>query len=418
MRPTYNLLPVRKQDEVLLRVLRQRLDTILPTAMREADLDLWLILCQEDNPDPVFRTMIPLNTWTPLLQMLVFHDRGEAVGVERINLSMTDTADLYERPWTGTSTPEQWQHLARLVQERDPRRIGVNIGSVNWAAGGLTHNLYNQLVAALPSPYPNRLVSAEAACTRWLMTLSEEELDLYPSIISIAHGIIAECFSRATVLPGVTTTQDLEWAYWQRCADLGFEMAFKPYFRLYRSPADQARYPVEDRVIRRGDVLHCDVGFRYLRLNTDHQELAYVLREGEADAPAGLKRLLAENNRLQEVYLSQFQQGLTGNELLARMLSRAREAGIPSPKVYSHSLGLYLHEPGPLIGLPWEQECCPGRGDVRLEPNTCFTMELSVCDTVPEWGGQELRLGTEQDVAFTAEGCRPLDGVQTAFHLI
>ena len=412
------VLPVREQSDVILRILRRRLETILPVAMREAGLDLWLILCQEDDHDPVFRTMIPMNTWTPILQMLVFHDRGVDEGVERINLSMTNTAGLYETPWKGTDSAEQWRSLERIVAERDPKRIGVNIGSVNWASGGLTHNLYLQLTRALPEKYADRIVSAETACTRWLMTLSEEELELYPYIVSIAHSIIADCFSRETVIPGVTTTEDLEWAYWQRCADLGFEQAFKPHFRIVRDREAKVRYPIGDRVIRRGDVLHCDVGFRYLRLNTDHQELAYVRRDGEEDAPPGLKRLLAENNRLQRIYMEEFRRGLTGNQMLENMLSRARDEGVPSPKVYSHSLGLYLHEPGPLIGLPWEQNRCSGRGDVKLEYDTCFTMELSVGDAVPEWDDGIVHLWTEQDVSFTRDGCRPMDGIQTSFHLI
>ena len=89
-----------------------------------------------------------------------------------------------------------------------------------------------------------------------------------------------------------------------------------------------------------------------------------------------------------------------------------------NPRVYSHNLGLYLHEPGPLIGLPWEQTACPGRGDARLDYQSCFTMELSIEDRVPEWDGQSVRLPTEQDVVFTRQGCLPLAGVQTVFHLI
>jgi Xaa-Pro aminopeptidase len=417
MSSSFPVLPVRQQDQVILKVLRKRLETVLPLAMREANLDMWIILCQEDDHDPIFKTMIPMNTWTPILQMLIFYDRGDA-GIERINLSMTETEDLYDIPWDGTNHHKQWALLAKIVQERNPQRIGINIGEVGWAAGGLTVNLHRQLLQHLPEPFADRLVSAEAAGIRWLMTLTDDELELYPSVVSLAHAFIARTFSREHVIPGLTTADDLEWVYWQYCADCNFEVAFKPYYRILRSEADLAKHPKEDRVIRRSDLLHCDVGFKYLRLTTDHQELAYVLREGERDAPEGLKRLLAEAGRLQQVYLSSFERGLTGNELLHRMLSRAREEGIPNPKVYSHSLGLLLHEPGPLIGLPWEQESCPGRGDVKLEYNTCFTMELSVADAVPEWGNQVVRLPVEQDVMFTPEGCRPIDGVQTAFHLI
>jgi hypothetical protein len=116
--------------------------------------------------------------------------------------------------------------------------------------------------------------------------------------------------------------------------------------------------------------------------------------------------------------MAEFRHGLTGNELLGNILARARREGIPGPRVYSHSLGLFLHEPGPLIGLPWEQEACPGRGDVALDYNNCFTMELSVTGPVAEWDGQELRLSLEQDVAFTRDGCRLIGGRQTAFHVI
>ena len=412
------ILPVRQQDELITRCLNERLEHILPLAMREAGIDMWLILCQEDDPDPVFKTMIPMNTWTPILQMLIFWDRGPDEGIERINLSMTDTGQVYQKPWSGRRFEEQWLLLAKLIQERDPRRIGINIGEVNWAAGGLTYNLYRQLTRALPDGFERRLVSAEAACVRWLMTLSDTELEIYPHLVALAHRIMADCFSPRHILPGVTTTDDLEWAYRQSCADLGLEPAFKPYYRIFRAQSEQSKWGTDVKTIRRGDLVHCDVGFRHLRLCTDHQELAYIRREGETEAPPGLRRLLSENNRLQAIYQAEFKRGLTGNELLRQILSRARQAGVPTPKVYSHSLGLYLHQPGPLIGLPWEQEGCPGRGDVKLDYQSCFTMELSVEDRVPEWDDQSVRLPTEQDVLFSRQGCRPMDGVQTAFHLI
>jgi hypothetical protein len=340
------------------------------------------------------------------------------MGIERINLSMTDTGELYDRPWRGTHHEEQWMMLGEIIQSRKPHRIGINIGRVNWAAGGLTYNLYQQLIEALPQGYPERLVSAEAACTHWLMTLTEEELEIFTHVSAIAHWIIKDCFSRKAITPGVTTTDDLEWAYWQYSLDLGLELSFKPFFRIIRRSRMKQLYPVEDKIIRRGDLLHCDVGIRYLRLNSDHQELAYVLGDGEIQAPQGLVHLLAEGNRLQKIYMGEFQSGLTGNQLLANILGRARAEGIPNPRVYSHSLGLFLHQPGPLIGLPWEQDACPGRGEVALDYNSCFTMELSVEQAILEWDGEMVRLGLEQDVKFTRQGCVPLDGVQTSFHLL
>ncbi len=416
MRPFPRILPMRERAGVIREILEERLHTVLPEAMRESGLDMWIILCQEDDLDPIFKTLIPMDTWCPILQMLIFHDRGDEI--EKINLSMTNTGDLYEKPWQGRNHEEQWPLLAQIVQERNPQRIGINTGAVQWAAGGLTQNLHRQLVEALPPEFAARLESAEPLVTRWAATLSEREVALYEHVAAVAHALLADCYSPATVVPGLTTTDDLEWHYWQRAADLGLEVAFKPFFDLVRSPAAREQFGPEDDTIRPGDVIHSDVGIRYLGLNSDHQQLAYVLRPGETDAPAGLKALLAHAHRLQDIFMDEFEAGLSGNELLARILGRAKDTDIPGPRVYSHSLGHFLHQPGPLIGLPWEQECCPGRGDVILQPNNSFTMELCVSGPVPEWEADNVTLSVEEDVVFTTDGCRPIDGRQTEFALI
>lgn len=412
------VLSIREQDGISRAILRKRLATVLPEAMRAAKIDMWIILCQEDNHDPIFNTMIPVRTWAPILQMLVFFDRGAEAGVECLNLSMTDLGDLYEKVWHGTYHTEQWPRLAEIVAERDPKRIGVNVGSIQWCAGGLTWNLQQQLVRSLGSKYVDRLVSAEAACVYWASVLTEEELTFYPHIVRATKRIIADCYSSATLTPGITTTDDLQWAFMQYSRDRGLDLSFVPFFRLHRSTLAQTHHPLDDKIIRPGDLIHCDVGNKYLRLCSDLQEWAYILRDGESEAPAGMQALFTQVGRLQKVYMESFEAGLSGDALLKRMLDRAHGEGVPNPRVYSHGLGYFLHEPGPLIGLPWEQSSNPGRGDVRLQEGTVFTMELSIEDAVPEWGGQMVRLASEQDVRFLGGKCLPLDTLQYTFHLV
>jgi Xaa-Pro aminopeptidase len=378
---------------------------------------MWLILCQEDTPDPVHATMIPMDTWCPILQVLVFYDPGAGASVERINISGTDTHDLFDRPYKGQVEGEQWALVRKIIEERKPRRIGINTGSIQWAAGGLTQNLYSQLVRNLPPGSVDRLVSAEPAAVRWLSTLTGGEIEVFEHVVAVAHSIIADCYSRRAILPGVTTTTDLVWHYWQRAADLGLELAFRPFFKLIRSDTARTRFGEADMVIRPGDVVHCDVGIKYLRLNSDHQHLVYIQRPGEESAPAGMQRLYAQAVRLQDIFMAEFRRGLTGNQLLTNILARARAEGVPGPRIYSHSLGLLLHEPGPLIGLPWEQVSCAGRGDVPLEDGSAFTMELSVEGPVPEWNG-DVRLPLEEDVVFTGGVCRPVHCRQTEFLLL
>jgi len=411
------ILPVREQSNLIRELVMNRLDTVLPLAMREADLDMWIILCQEDDLDPVYKTMIPMDCWSPILQMLIFVDEGDGK-IKRYNVSGTDTKDLYERPYIGQLEEKQWPVLLDLVSRREPKTIGVNIGAVKWSGGGLTYNLYRQLKERLPRKYSERLVSAEKAAARWGATLTNREIDLFQHVIKIAHYIIADCFSRTTITPGVTTIDDLVWFYWQRVIDLGLDLAFRPYFTIIRNEVDTIYYGKGSNIILPGDIIHCDVGIKYLRLNSDNQYLAYILKRGETDVPEGLKSLMAQSNQLQDIFMDEFRRGISGNELHQNILKRARKEGISSPRVYSHSLGLFLHQPGPLIGLPWEHENPLPRGEMLMEYNYAFTMELSTEGSVREWNNQNVRYSMEEPVVFTKEGCRTLNGRQTEFYLI
>jgi Xaa-Pro aminopeptidase len=385
---------------------------------------MWILACNEDNLEPIFETMMPFENWCPITQLLVLFDRGPAKGVERLNISRTDTQGLFTNAWDAAAFDakkgeSQWECLGRMVRERAPKKIGLNEGEIQWAASGLTSVLKAKIAAAVGPQLAARFASAEPLATLWAETLTDNEIEIMERAQAVSHSIIAEMFSNAVVTPGLTTVDDLRYFYWQRVADLGLKVSFSPFVSIRaRSAADREKFGKDDKIIRPGDLIHCDVGLKYMRWNSDAQEVAYVLKPGETDAPEPLNKLMAEANRLQDIYCAEFKAGLTGNELLGNMLKQARETGVPNPRIYSHSLGLFLHEPGPLIGLPWEQVNNVGRGDVKLVPMSCFTCELSVTAPVPLWGGMDFRLPIEQAVVFTGEKVVFLDGRQTAFHLI
>lgn len=418
------VLRIRERADLVNTITLKRLEVLVPKFMRETGIDMWIIACNEDDLDPIFQTMIPYRQWCPITQILVFYDGGPDKGVERLNVSRTDMPDFYERVWDAAAwdnkkKESQWTCLGRIVRERDPKRIGINEGQAQWAAGGLTVVLKNRLVEAIGPVYAARLESAESLATLWAETLLVEEIKLMERTAAFSHAIIAETFSTKVVTPGQTTVEDLSYHYWQRVADLGLELAFYPFFSIReRRPDMIEKYGKDDKVIRPGDFIHCDVGLKYMYYNSDHQEWAYVPRLSETDVPETFKEIMAQCNRLQDVYCAEFKTGLTGNQLLTNILDTAKENGISKPRIYSHSLGYFLHEPGPLIGLPWEQVNNPGRGDVELVPNSCFTAEMSVTMPVPEWDGKEFRMSLEQDIVFTGERCYFLDGRQTQFHII
>ena len=415
--------------------LAERFERVLPEVMRREGIDMWVVVCREHAEDPVYPTLVPYpNMFAWRLTMLLFFDRGGAAGVERIAVNPYGSGDFnreigdHYRPGWVDPAEDPWARLARLVRERDPKRIAIDESKVFAFADGLSATLKERLAAALGPELAGRLVSAERLAVGWLEKRVPAELAFYARLAALNRRVAAEAFSRAVIEPGVTTIDDLAWWTRERFAALGVEAWFQPIFYILRPPegtageaaggaSAAASGEADRRVVRPGDVLRCDIGFAALGLTTDLQEVAYVLREGETDAPAGWREALSLGNRLQDILAAEFREGRTGNETLAAALAAARAEGLEA-RIYSHPLNRYGHGAGSRVGLPDMQGGVPGMGDYPLHIDTCWAIELGVAAVVPEWGGQKVQLALEQSAVFTAAGVAYPAGRQTTFRLI
>ena len=417
---TQHVLAERDRPAVINRVLEHRLEHLLPALMRETGLDMWLVINREYVEDPVYLSLVPAPVFhARRLSMLVFFDRGEGQPLEQLTVSRYAMPG-YTSAWEGGTEPEQWQRLAAIIAEREPRRIGVNT-SRRWAFGdGLTAGLRDRLHEALGPEMAGRLVSAESLAVRWLETRTPLEMDLYAHAVSIARGVIAEAFSARVITPGVTTTDDVQWYIRQRFTDLGLDTWFTPDVnRQHAGGRCTAETPFcgGDGVIERGDVLHTDVGITYLRLNTDTQEMGYVLRRGETDVPDGLKRALATGNRWQDLLTAEFVTGRTGNEIFARTDAAARRAGI-AHSTYTHPVGFHGHAAGTSIGMWDNQGDVPVTGEWPLSADTAYAIEGNVKAPVPEWNGQLVQIKMEQTALFDGATVTYAAGRQTEWHVV
>lgn len=415
------ILPERARTDAVNAMLKDRLDNTLPALMRETGIDLWLIINREYAEDPVYLTLVPEPTFAARrLSMLVLHDRGPEKGVERLTVSRYPMRGYYEAAWEGGNLEEQWKRLAAILRERNPKKIGINV-SKQWAFGdGLSHGLHEQLVASIDPELRKRLVSAEELAVRWLETRTAMELETYPSVVALARGVIAEAFSDDVITPGVTTTDDVAWYIRQRYTDLGLPIWFMPYVNVQRAGVacgETTDFCGISGVIKRGDVLHTDVGITYLRLNTDTQEMGYVLRAGETEVPEGLQRALATGNRWQDLLTSEFVTGRAGNEILAAARAASEKAGIRAT-IYTHPLGFFGHAPGPTIGMWDNQGPTPVQGDWKLRASTAYAIEGNVKVPVPEWDNQLVQIKLEQSAVFDGKKVTYLAGRQTAWHVV
>jgi hypothetical protein len=419
------VLPERARPAAVNAALTDRLDNLLPTLMREAGLDMWIVINREYAEDPVYLTLVPEPVFAARrTTMLVFFDRpaanGVAKGVERLTVSRYPFRGYYEAAWEGGDIDAQWKRLGEIIRERNPKKIGIDV-SRDWAfADGLTHGLHERLMSVLTPELRTRVVSAEQLVVRWMETRTALELQSYPQIVALARSVVTEAFSNKVITPGVTTTDDVAWYIRQRYADLGLPIWFMPYVNIQRPGAaceTKTDFCGVDGVIQRGDVLHTDVGITYLRLNTDTQEMGYVLELGETDVPDGLKRALATGNRWQDLLTSEFVTGRTGNEILAATRAASLKENIHST-TYTHPLGFFGHAAGPTIGMWDNQGPTPIQGDWKLHPNTAYAIEGNVKVAVPEWNGQLVQIKLEQSAVFDGKRVHYLAGRQTEWHVV
>jgi len=417
---------LREQADVQQQWLSKRMTTVLPALMRKHGVEFWVVPMREYNEDPVFTSIVSPTTFAARRRTIyVFHDTcarmpapPAACDVERVALGGTSQGGVYDavrstKPAAGPAGAttqrqaelwgdEQWQVLKRVVEERNPRAITVNV-SRTWAfADGLSAGEHEGMRAALGPAWSQKLKRVDALAVDLIATRLPEEEAVYRRMQEVVWGIIDTAFSNVVITPGVTRTQDVVWWMRQKVNDLGLGSWFQPSVDVQRMGAT-AEQLGDNPVIQRGDVLHCDFGLVAYRLNTDTQHMGYVLREGETDVPAGIQRALENSNMLQDIVMSEIRTGRTGNEILRRSLARMRAQGIDGT-VYTHPIGMHGHGAGPLIGLWDYQDGVPGRGDAKVIPGMWFSIELQATTAISEWNGQFVRSAQEEDAMVGADG--------------
>ena len=419
------ILPENERAKLIDELLEERLDSLLPVLMDRNGIDMWILISREYNEDPVLKTFLPA-TWLSARRrtILLFYrdkaaNRTDKLAVARYNIGKSITS-----AWNKETQPDQWQRLIDLIAERNPQKIGLNFSEDHNIADGLDKTDYDAFMAYLPKKYHNRVVSAENLAVSWIETRTAREMDLYATLSRITHNIIAEAFSDAVIMPGKTTTTEVEWWFRQKVTEMGLNTWFHPTVDIQRSAATLKGhlYSFSDRpdqqVILPGDLLHCDFGITYLRMNTDCQQLAYVLRPGETEAPEYLKLALAAGNQVQDFLTTNMQPGRTGNDILANALEAGRAAGL-RPAIYTHPLGTYGHSAGTTIGMWDAQQGVSGADGTSyaLHPSTLYAIELNTTVHLPEWQ-TDIRVMLEEPGYLGPDGFYYPDPRQTELHLI
>ncbi|MDY6884513.1 MAG: M24 family metallopeptidase [Pseudomonadota bacterium] len=418
-----SVLSMKERSALIDTILEQRFSDVLPEIMEREGIDMWVLMSREYNEDPVLKTMLP-STWLAARRhtMLVIYNPGDGRPLEKLAVARYAVGSLFEKAWDKEAQPDQWQALKHIIESRNPTKIAINTSDAFALADGMTSTEYNRFMSTLSDEFKRRVVSGEMLAIGWLETRSELEMKHYPALAQIGHSLIATAFSNEVITPNVTTTDDVVWWLRDQTRALGLTNWFHPTVSIQRKDSevfDQisafSKSPGEN-IIRPGDLIHVDFGITYLRLNTDQQQHAYVLKPGEKDAPASLKNALKAGNQLQDILTSNFKVGRTGNTILNMSRQQAIEQGI-TPAIYTHPLGFHGHAAGPTIGMWDAQEGVPIKGDYPMFAQTAYSIELNAASFIEKWN-KEIRIMLEEDAFFDGKSVTYLDNRQTEFHLI
>ena len=419
--PLPKLLSVREQKLVRESWLKKRLDTMLLPMMRQQKIEMWIVTNEEFHADPLTAYIAPPIPYVGRRDFFIFADRG---GDKLDRLALVRYPEEPLKSFFEVLNPpgrEIAATLRRIVEERNPKTIALNMGGTRGATTGLTHDAHKFLTDALGPDYASRFVPAAPLIVEYMDTRLPEELEHYRTAVALTDILTQRAFSNEVITPGKTTVGDVRWWFLQQVNNLGLDVWFNPDLRVQRQNQEPGKTQQflsvtdESEVIKRGDVIHIDCGLNYLGLSTDWQKMGYVLRQGEKDVPEGLKRALANTNRLQDALFTHIKPGAKGFEVYDATMADMKNLGIEA-MIYSHSVGNQGHALGASIDFRR-----PSAGS-SLEPPfrewSYTSIELNTTTAVPEWGGQKVTMMAEDDAYLTKDGMKWFRPRQTAFYLI
>ncbi|MGH7696564.1 MAG: M24 family metallopeptidase, partial [Gemmatimonadaceae bacterium] len=390
----------------LCQIRREKFDYILPEAMRENGIDMWIVAMKEGHYDPQWELLG--RGYVGSIGYYIFTDRG-GDRIERAALGITD----HHRARCGAYDASQdGADLAAFVRARNPKRIGLNMSEEMGLADGLTHTLYQHIVKTLGAPFVDRITSAEKLVSDFSSRRVASEIVAFGEAGEIGRQIAERALSNEVITPGVTTLADVAWWIQDEQLRRGLGSSFEVP-SIYITGPNGIEATSNDRVIQRGDLMMIDFGVGYLNMWTDQKRIAYVLKPDENAAPAWLQRAFDQALKVRDVVQRTIKPGKTAEAALADINQALVRAGFKQMTAFNqpssdastefivgnHSVGDWGHGIGPSIAF-----FNPGRLKYEIRPTNLFSIELFAYTPADAWGGKKVRIPLEDDAIVTTRG--------------
>lgn len=409
----------RSRYELLNLIRVEKFDKILPGAMRDNNVDMWIHVIRRGDPDA-----FALDFGTTM-GYVIFADRGgERIERALFGNSFAAIADESVYDIIGDEA-----EITRHVAERDPRRIAVNMSDSLSHADGLSYTGHKKLAYLLGDKYAKRLISSENVITDFRVRRVQTEIIAFAKACEIQRLIMEAALS--LIKPGVTTREELGWWANDQLVSQGIEPS---YFGLdlpgiqYSDKASRSETRQPGYAFQRGDLISWDWGIHYLNFGTDYKRKAYILREGETTLPMSIQKAWDRGLIAREIIRKTFTPGRTAGESLKIVVAALEKAGFAyTPFTDTDKDAGIIQSMGNSDQSGFSIDChCvgntgnseiavgpsmapfrPGRAHLLVQPNNLIAFEFIVHTWIPEWG-KRLAINFEDNAIVTERGVEAL----------
>lgn len=333
------------------KIRKERIEKLLPEAMKTAGVDCWLIVCRENDNDPLALHVGGENAGGAAafffflrenkVKSIAISPEGEATALKDVKLH--DEVIVIER---GSNL---WESIASLIRKENPLKIAINSGG-GPITDGLSHTQYVQIEKALGSELSARLVPSAELVSEWLSVKLPEEIELMSKAAEITDRLEREAFT--IIKPGRTKDSDVALFLKKKMEELGVTDAWAPDQNPnVNSGPDRGHSNATEKVIMPGDVIQLDFGIKFYGVwCTDIQRFAYVLKPGEKDAPAEIKNYFEYAKEGHRRVLAAIKPGAYGYDADKAQRDWMKEKGsLPVIWGTGHPVGYWAHDSGPSI---------------------------------------------------------------------
>lgn len=403
--PALQAQEARRRWEMERQIRLDKFEQVLPRAMRDNGIDMWIVAVKENHYDPLWRDLG--RGYVTGSGYYVFADRG-GDRIERIALGpsgyLLAESDAYDRLGPASA-------LAEVVRERNPKRIGVNMSDEIGPADGLSVTMLAQLKRVLGEPYAGRLVSAEKLVSEFRSRRVASEIVAFGEAAGIAIQLAERALSNEVITVGKTTLEDVAWWMQDRLLDraLGSEFDMPS---VYVTGPDGIVATSTNRIIQPGDVMMIDWGVQLMNFGTDVKRVAYVLKPGETAPPRSIQAAFDKALAVRDVFKKAIKPGIRADETMKRMDAALAAAGYgviefnkpnkddKTDVVYGfHPVGNTGHDIGPSL-TTWQ----PLQSTFVMRTQHLFAFEYFAYTPIAEWNGAKLRIPIEDDALLTEDG--------------